>query len=105
MVAARSGYPLPEDVQFYRAAGCPACGQIGYRGRTGIYEVLEIDSTFRDAIFHDAPRQDCFRIALANGMHTLAGEGLRKAAEGITSLDEVMPFVRHYEQILMDVPM
>ncbi len=92
--AAMQGGYLPSEWHFRRAVGCPQCGGTGYCGRTGIYEVLEVDSAFRQAILSEAPREECLRIAIANGMHTFAAEALRKAAEGITSLNEALPFIQ-----------
>ena len=100
VVARHGGFEPPADVRFFRAAGCPACGGTGYRGRTGIYEVLEVDAAFRSAILQVAPREELLRLGVANGMRTLAAEGIRKAAEGITSLEEILPLIRQYEQML-----
>ncbi len=89
-MARQGGYTVPDDAVFFRAAGCVACGYTGYHGRTGIYEVLEVDAAFRAAVLHTAPREELLQIALAGGMQTLTAEGIRKAAEGITSLDEIV---------------
>jgi len=99
-VAGQGGYTLPAHARFYRAVGCPACGGTGYRGRTGVYEVLEPNPAYRSAILLNASRDELFRIAVAGGMRSLAAEGIRKAAEGITSLEEVQPLIRQYEQML-----
>lgn len=99
-VARHGGYNLPDAAHFYCPVGCPACGGTGYRGRTGIFEVLEVDAAFRSAILQVAPREELLRLGVANGMRTLAAEGIRKAAEGITSLEEILPLIRQYEQML-----
>ncbi len=98
-VAGQGGYAVPATARFHRAVGCPACGHTGYRGRTGVYEVLEPDPAYRSAILQDAGRDELFRLAVAAGMRSLAAEGIRKAAEGITSLEEVQPLVRQYAQL------
>jgi len=99
-VAEQGGFALPDTARFFTAAGCPARGGTGYRGRTGLYEVLEPDPAYRSAILQNASRDDLLQIAVAGGMRTLAAEGIRKAAEGITSLEEVQPLIRQYEQML-----
>ncbi len=91
-LARQGGYAVPEDAVFSRAEGCTACGHTGYHRRTGIYEVLEVDAAFRNAVLQDAPREELLRVAIAGGMRTIAAEGIRKAAEGITSLDEIIVF-------------
>ncbi|MFB3880066.1 MAG: ATPase, T2SS/T4P/T4SS family [Armatimonadota bacterium] len=95
--ARRGGYELPEKPAFLRGAGCDHCRHTGYRGRIGIYEVMEIDSRLRRLIARRAATEEIEAEAVRNGMHTLAADGLRKAAEGITSVAEaarVVPEVR-----------
>lgn len=99
-VARAGGYQTPAEAVFYRAVGCAECGHTGYQGRTGIFEVLDVDPAFRGAILHSAPREELYHLAIAHGMRTLAAEGVRKAAEGLTTLDEILPIVRQYEQVL-----
>jgi len=98
-VAGQGGYMFPANAHFYCAVGCSACGNTGYRGRTGVYEVLEPNPAYRSAILQNASRNELLQIAVAGGMRTLAAEGIRKAAEGITSLEEVQPLIRQYEQM------
>lgn len=76
---------------FYTAKGCSACRQTGYRGRFGIIEVLVLDEPIRDLIVSRAPSWDIKRSAIERaGMSTLRDDGLRKAALGLTSLEEVL---------------
>lgn len=87
--ARAGGYELPNSPKFMRGPGCDNCRGTGYRGRTGIYEVMEVDSTIQRLI---ADRQSTAAIeqaAISAGMTTLAADGLRKAAEGITTVTEV----------------
>jgi len=86
--ARRGGYELPDKPQFMRGAGCDHCRQTGYRGRTGIYEVMEIDREIQRLIARRATTEEIQEAAVRNGMRTLAADALRKAAEGITSLAE-----------------
>jgi general secretion pathway protein E len=74
----------------YRARGCGRCGGTGYQGRMGIFELLEVDDETRRLV---SARADASRIgaaALARGMRTLRADGLAKAAEGQTSIAEVL---------------
>ncbi len=89
-LAAQGGYSIPSDAQFYAGAGCEACSGFGYRGRTGVYELLEITSVVREAFLNGATADELMRVAVTDGMHTLAADGIRKAVEGITTVDEVL---------------
>jgi type IV pilus assembly protein PilB len=87
--AKAGGYELPEHPSFRRGAGCDACRKSGYYGRTAIYEVMEVTPDIRRLIAARAPAEALREAAVRNGMTTLTADGLRKAAEGITSLTEV----------------
>jgi general secretion pathway protein E len=76
------------------AQGCAACGHSGYRGRTGIYELLAVDPDLRRMI-HDAAPEEAIRAhALAHGMTSLRQDGARWVADGTTSLEEVLRVTR-----------
>jgi len=82
----------PEDVvgkQIYKAVGCKACSQTGFRGRMGIFELMEMNSALRDLAFHKAPVSDVRRQARASGMVTLQEDGARKILRGVTTIEEV----------------
>lgn len=80
--------------QLYRPGSCTVCGGSGYRGRTGIYELLTIDDTLRHRIHDRASEQDLRQYALQNGMQGLRQDGLRLVATGITSLEELLRVTR-----------
>lgn len=71
-------------------AGCDECLGTGYRGRTGIYETILVDSKFHDAIMSRANAQAIDTIARANGMQTIRNHGFSKVAAQETSLEEVV---------------
>jgi len=76
--------------ELYRAVGCEACEGTGYRGRTGILELLVMTDPLRDAIL---ARVDASRLrdaAVAGGMTTMYDDGLRKSLAGVTTLEEVV---------------
>jgi excisionase family DNA binding protein len=87
--AKAGGYRLPESPKFRRGTGCESCRRTGYRGRIGIYEVMEISPELQRLVAARAPAEALREAAVTNGMTTLTADGLRKAAEGITSLAEV----------------
>jgi general secretion pathway protein E len=74
----------------YRGKGCPACSGTGYRGRTGIYEILIVSDPIRKLIMRKADSTTIARKALEEGMKTLAEDGARKVMEGVTSLEELV---------------
>jgi len=74
----------------FRGQGCPKCGHTGYSGRTVIGEILIIDDEMRELIFSEAAITTMRSAALSKGMILLKEDGLKKAAEGITSLEEVI---------------
>ena len=84
----------PAAGSYYTAPGCPACNRSGYRGRTGIYELLGIDNDLRRLIHDRASEQILRERALDLGMRSLRDDGLRVAAQGITSLEEVVRVTR-----------
>ncbi|UCC69602.1 MAG: type II secretion system protein GspE, partial [Armatimonadota bacterium] len=65
------------------------CRQTGYHGRTGVYEVMEVNREIQRLIAGRAETKEIEEAAVRGGMTTLAADGLRKAAEGITSVAEV----------------
>jgi general secretion pathway protein E len=84
----------PIQGTFYTAQGCAACNRSGYRGRTGIYELLTIDDGLRRLIHDRASEQVLRDYAVANGMRSLRDDGMRWAAQGAISLEEVVRVTR-----------
>lgn len=84
-------YPgVMDSKQAFDAVGCPECDQSGYRGRTGIFEALEIIEPIEELIIAQKPAHEIRSTARKFGMKTLRENGLQKVAAGITSLDEVL---------------
>lgn len=75
---------------FYRGTGCPACTQTGYRGRTGIHELLVLDDEIRRLIGNKADAAAIRQAAVAHGMVLLKEEAAEKIFAGITTTEEVM---------------
>ena len=83
-----AGITLPEFL--YRGRGCDKCFNLGSIGRTGIYELLLIDSELCSMIIRQAPAGVIKEYAVSRGMRTLREDGLAKAAAGITTIEEVL---------------
>lgn len=79
-----------KDVTIYKAGGCPHCNNTGYRGRQGIFEMLQMNAELRELAFNRAGIAEIRRAARASGMTTLLEDGQRKILKGTTSLEELM---------------
>lgn len=88
--ALSGGYQLPDDAQFYRAVGCEQCNGRGYRGRTALFELMEFTTEVKDAFLRGASEKEIAAIAVLDGMVTLAADGIRKAALGVSTIEEVL---------------
>jgi type II secretory ATPase GspE/PulE/Tfp pilus assembly ATPase PilB-like protein len=75
---------------FVRGKGCEKCRNSGYRGRIGLFELMAVTDELAALIAKSTPPADLRRAAVAAGMVTLRRDGLRKAAQGITTVDEVL---------------
>jgi len=80
------------DKSFYTGAGCDICGQTGYRGRRGLYELLNISDPIRDLITDRAPTVVIKQKAIELGMNTLREDGLRNIYLGHTTIEEVLKY-------------
>ena len=88
-VMGESGYEVDEDVVAFEARGCARCGKTGYRGRVGIYEVMDVNEEIRSLIMRRASSDAIAAAAVAGGMGRLRDDGLEKVRAGVTSLAEV----------------
>ena len=83
----------PEDgktVVPKKGRGCEKCNNTGYKGRVGLYEVMEITDELRELILVGASSLELRRKAVEEGMITLRGSGLLKVKQGMTTLEEVV---------------
>jgi type IV pilus assembly protein PilB len=78
-----------DGMVFYRKRGCPRCGQTGYKGRIGIYQLLTMTEQLESLAVQKASREELERAALGEGMRTLWDDGLAKVAAGLTSIEEL----------------
>jgi type IV pilus assembly protein PilB len=88
-----SDVQLDQDVTFYRGQGCEYCRNTGYRGRTGIFELMVISDTIRDMIVRRAAANELKAQAIREGMKTLREDGLEKVMSGVSTIDEILRVV------------
>src|SRR5690606_39738604 len=74
----------------YGPVGCVDCRMTGYRGRTGLYELLLLSEAFKDKISHEPKLETLRRQAVSDGMRPLRLAGAARVAEGVTTMDEVL---------------
>ena len=79
-----------DETMIFEAKGCPMCANTGYKGRIGVYEMMEINTEMKNAIAKDASTAEIKHLAVENGMETLAAGARRKVLEGITSVSELV---------------
>jgi len=86
------GFPLGGgDVpKLYRAGGCKKCNNTGYKGRVGVYEVLLVSDAIERLTVDRATSDEIHKVAVKEGMGTMRGDGLEKARQGMTSVEEIM---------------
>jgi general secretion pathway protein E len=82
--------PAESIGKFCIGTGCERCFQTGYRGRTGIYEMMPINDEIQDLVYKRRTAGTIKKVALEAGMQTLRMDGARKALAGITTISEVL---------------
>src|SRR5918999_3021430 len=78
-----------DGMAFYRKRGCPRCGQTGYKGRIGIYQLFTMTEELEALAVRRATREEIEKAAIEHGMRTLWDDGLSKVMSGVTSLEEL----------------
>jgi type IV pilus assembly protein PilB len=85
---------MPKDqlphVKAMKGRGCDRCGGTGYKGRTGVFEIMEITEGLRELVLNNRPVTELREYAVREGMSTLRQSGLAKVRDGITTLEEVV---------------
>jgi type II secretory ATPase GspE/PulE/Tfp pilus assembly ATPase PilB-like protein len=90
LISPKSGVVIPKDISvLHQPIGCEHCHHTGYAGRIGIFEVITITQTIERLIVDLASEGDITRAALEEGMVTMIQDGILKAIQGVTSLEEV----------------
>ncbi|MFW5888096.1 MAG: GspE/PulE family protein [Patescibacteria group bacterium] len=91
VISPKSNAEAPKELPtIYKAGkGCEKCNGIGYKGRVGLYELLPMDDDIKELASQDAPAFKIMQQAIENGMLTMLQDGILKALEGLTGVDEV----------------
>ena len=84
------GVPKYQDLTLYRKVGCNRCSNTGYKGRVGIYEVMEINGEIRDLINADKPLEEITNAALRNNMKTLNKSAMNVVLNGNSTVEELL---------------
>jgi general secretion pathway protein E len=88
--------PDGERVETWRGAGCEQCNGSGYRGRMGIFELMELNDELRSRIMANEDASQLTQAARRNGMHNLREDGWRKIRMGLTTVEEVMRVTQEF---------
>jgi type IV pilus assembly protein PilB len=85
------GYTSEEarTIKIQKGKGCGVCNNTGYKGRTGLYEVMEVDEEIKELVLVGASAVELKKKAIERGMVTLRRSGLIKVSQGMTTLEEV----------------
>jgi type IV pilus assembly protein PilB len=94
----RYGFPIPDEIgadthgelTLFRGRGCDRCKNTGYRGRTGVHELMLFTDEIRDKVLEKSPAHVLRNLAVASGMRTLQMDSVQKILMGVTSVDEVL---------------
>ena len=92
-ILAGIGFPFEladGSLNFHRTVGCDRCGGSGYRGRVGLYELLEVTEEIKGMVLKRTTAGEIGRVAEEEGMVRLRQDGLLKAAAGVTTIEEVL---------------
>jgi type IV pilus assembly protein PilB len=79
----------PKDLVFYHSPGCKECNGLGYKGRIGVYEIFTVNDAIEKLIHEQATTSEIRKQAIADGMLTMAQDGILKAILGVTDIEEV----------------
>jgi type IV pilus assembly protein PilB len=85
----RAGFNVAFDLEAYDPVGCSRCGGSGYKGRTGLYEVMVMTEEIRDLTVERASADEIRKVAVSQGMRPLRADGFEKVKNGVTSIAEV----------------
>ena len=85
----QAGFRVGTDLEAYEPVGCARCSHTGYRGRIGLYSVMQMSDRIKDLTVSGAPESEIATVAREEGMLSLREDGLHKVRRGITSIEEV----------------
>ena len=97
--AAWLGRPELSGTVMYRSAGCSQCYGLGYMGRTAIQEIMVIDAALKKAVYKGGSSEEELQaLAIGNHMVPLKWDGIDKAAQGLTSLEEILRVINEDQE-------
>jgi len=99
LVSLRISPESAKEISFQYGKGCNYCNYLGYQGRAGLYEILEMTPSLREIVANGATEQDLRSAALASGMISLGEDGLTKAKEGLTTIEELLRVIEIREDL------
>jgi type IV pilus assembly protein PilB len=88
---------MMKGANFMKGRGCVNCQKSGYKGRLGIFELMVMNNKIRELAFQGAATTDIRRAAVASGMKVMYEDGIQKAMNGTTTLDEVFRVAKKTE--------
>lgn len=88
------GFKNLKKISLYKGNGCGACGNTGYAGRIGLFELLEMADNIKDLILKHASSDEIMVVARKNGMTTMLEDGIDKALQGVITLEEILRVTR-----------
>ena len=94
--AGRALTPLGEDIETFRGHGCEECDGVGFRGRAGIFELMEMNDEIRHLVMAGADASKLTAAARRNGMRNLREDGWAKVASGVTTASEVIRVTQEF---------
>ncbi len=97
VVADLVGIPDFQNYKFYKGAGCHKCFNSGYKGRTGVFEILTLNSALRDAINSGVPSSELRKVISQSDFTPMIVNARNLAIEGVTTLEEVLSEVATIE--------
>jgi len=83
-----------DNFTFYKGSGCKSCGYTGYKGRIGLYEVMEMNDDIKEVILKGGSSDEIEKAAIKNGMVPMLEDGIEKALSGHTSLEEIIRVIK-----------
>jgi len=88
-----------KGITFYYGKGCPYCNELGYQGRSGLYEIIEMTPKIRETIIAGASEQELRSAAMASKMVSLGEDGLDKVRAGLTTIEELLRVIEVREEL------
>ena len=90
LVAAGYSEHEARTLKLFKGRGCERCNNTGYKGRVGLYEVMEVEDEMREMVLSGASSFELRQKAIQTGMLTLRMSGLQKVRDGMTTVEEVV---------------